>query len=218
MDIGKAFSYVFEDENWLVKVLIGGVLSLIPIVNFIVLGYVIQALRNVADGVEKPLPEWDDWGGYFMKGLMLFLGGLVYSIPLILLVVVSFVAGLIGAGAEEESALSSLAGLCVGCSNCLIWIYALFLNLWLPAVATFYAVYGEFGAMFRFGELFNYIIGNIGNYLIAFVLYLVASFIASLGIILCVIGVAFTSFWAYLVAAHLYGQVWKASQAVPTTA
>ena len=32
MDIGKAFSYVFEDEGWISKVLIGGLLIWIPIV------------------------------------------------------------------------------------------------------------------------------------------------------------------------------------------
>jgi len=65
MDVGKAFGYVFEDKNWLIKLLIGGILLFIPVVNFIPIGYALTALRNVAEGKESPLPEWDDWGGYF---------------------------------------------------------------------------------------------------------------------------------------------------------
>ncbi len=38
MDIGKSFTYMFEEDKWVEKVLIGGLLCLIPIVNFFAIG------------------------------------------------------------------------------------------------------------------------------------------------------------------------------------
>jgi len=46
MDIGKTFTYVFEDEDWVKKVLIGGVINLIPIVGFFfTAGYMLEMGR-----------------------------------------------------------------------------------------------------------------------------------------------------------------------------
>ncbi len=212
MDIGKAFAYVFEDKNWLVKILIGGLLLLIPIVNFIPIGYALTALRNVAEGKESPLPEWDDWGGYFTRGLMVFLAGLLYALPIFVLVGIASAFSAI-AGAREEGALVSLAALCATLLYCLNILYGLAMGLWLPGALTNYAFKGEFSALFSFGEIYRYISANVGNYLIAWIISLVASFVASFGVILCVVGVIFTSFWAYLVWAHLFGQVWRLASA-----
>ena len=214
MDVGKAFSYVFEDKNWLVKLLIGGILLLIPIINFIPIGYALTALRNVAEGRESPLPEWDDWGGYFKKGLMVFLAGLIYALPIFILNGLN--AGFAAiARVQEEGALATIAGLCAGLISCLTAIYGLAMSFWLYGPITSYALSGNFSSMFKFGEIFRYISANLGNYFLAWILALVTSFVASFGAILCVIGVIFTEFWASLVWAHLFGQVWSLAPEKP---
>jgi hypothetical protein len=59
----KAFSFIFEDPKWPKKILIGGILGLIPIVNLIMLGYAMQIAANVAMQRENKLPNWgDDFG------------------------------------------------------------------------------------------------------------------------------------------------------------
>lgn len=208
MDIAKAFSYVFEDRNWPAKILIGGILSIIPIVNFIPIGYALTALRNIAEGKESPLPEWDNWGGYFSKGLMAFLAGLIYALPIFIIIGFSSAFAAI-AGAGEEEALTSIVALCTTFLYCLNIVYSLALSFWLSGALTFYALRENFGALFSLGEIFRFISANIGNYLLAWILSLVASFVAGFGVILCVVGVLFTGFWAYLVWAHLFGQVWR---------
>ena len=86
MDIGKAFSYVFEDEQWISKVLLGGVILLIPIVGWIaVSGYMVKIAQNVAQGNPRPLPQWGEFGDHFMRGLYAFVIGLVYLIPVFVL-------------------------------------------------------------------------------------------------------------------------------------
>jgi len=215
MDLGKAFTYVFEDENWLVKILIGGIVLFIPIVNFIAIGYLLRTLRNVAEGQERPLPDWDNWGGDFVKGLMASIGAFIYALPILVVFAALFALGIVtGAQGQGQGGLENVMTVCTICSQCFMFLYGLLMAIWLPASITFYAVTGEFGSMFRFGELYSYIIQNLGSYLLAVILYLVASFIASFGIILCAIGVIFTSFWSDLVGAHLFGQVWRQAKAV----
>jgi hypothetical protein len=58
MDIGKAFSFPFEDDDWLTKLFLGAVVSIVPILNFAWGGYTVDILRNVIDGVPRPLPAW----------------------------------------------------------------------------------------------------------------------------------------------------------------
>lgn len=87
MDIGRAFSYLTEDQDWWKKVLIGGLLSLIPIVGpFYALGYVIEAMKNVIDRRETPLPEvLENFGGKLVKGIMLSIVIFIYFLPFIII-------------------------------------------------------------------------------------------------------------------------------------
>jgi hypothetical protein len=214
MDFGKAFTFVFDDEDWVRKVLIGGILGLIPVVNLIVLGYGLKVLKNVADGAEHPLPAWTDFGDYFVQGLMSFLGLLIWAAPLIILGILSSAIGW-ATGYDlrsDQSAWYYSGQACIWGLNCLSALYVLLLGIVMPAASTEYAISNEFGAFFRFGEIFKYITANLGNYVIALLLICVAQFIAGFGLILCCVGVLFTGFWATVVSSHLLGQVYRASE------
>ena len=214
MDIGKAFSYVFEDENWIVKILIGGLfVFLSPLLIGIpfLLGYVVETIQNVMKDEPHPLPEWSELGDKFVKGLLLAAAVIVYMLPVILLAcllgIVSLAAGNRGGGAVRSFAL---------CTQCLSSLWGLLVALVFPAAVIRYAEAGEFMAAFRFGEIFSLITSNIGNYIIAILVGWVASIVAGFGTILCFVGVLFTTFWAYLVAAHLWGQVGRQAIAAAT--
>ena len=213
IDIGKSFTHMFDDESWIMKIVIGGILAFIPIVNFVVLGYMVEALKRAADGMDVALPEWDDFGGKFVKGLMLFIIVLVYAIPIILLVCcVGILIPLLASG--DSNAIADTAVLLNLCVNCLSLVWGILMWLVLPAVAIRFADTGEFMSAFQFGEIFSFITANLANYIVALILVLVANFIASFGIIACFVGVLFTNFWSYLVTAHLLGQVQRESLAV----
>ena len=207
MDIGKSFGYMFEDKDWATKLLAGGVLNLTIIGTLATTGYQVRTLRNVAQGSERPLPGWDDFGDYFLKGLMVLVASLIYALPAILIGTMGLIiSALSGAGAERGAPL--LVTLCTTSLWCLATAYGLLLGLWLPGATVKYALSGDFGAFFRVDEIWSFISDNLGGYIVALVVAWLAGTAAALaGGIFCLIGAAFTGFWAMLVYAHLFGQV-----------
>ncbi len=209
MDIGSAFTYMFDDEDWIKKVGIGGVAWLLAIVVvpiFLVLGYMLQTIKNVRDGHPKPLPEWDNLGEMIVKGLMVFVIAIIYNIvPLLIifcpLLIIPFAAG------ELDSDAGSAIAIIANCFICVGSIISIVVNLVLPAALIRYAQYDTIGSALQFGEIFSFISSNVGDYIIVVLLGWVASFVAAFGLILCLIGVYFTNFWAILVTANLYGQL-----------
>ncbi len=103
MDIAKAFTYFQEDENWQNKVIITLVLGLIPIVNLAVIGWMLDLIRNMLDGQERPMPDWDNLGGQIgdrlMAGLMTVIAGVIYMAPLI---VFAICFGIVMAAADSR--------------------------------------------------------------------------------------------------------------------
>ncbi len=108
MDIGKAFSFVFEDEKWVSKVLLGGVLFFIPIVNLAVFGYMLKVAQNVAQGNPRPLPEWGEFGEHFIRGLHWLAIQIVYQLPTIILYALFFCV-IVAAGGAADSQRGAMA-------------------------------------------------------------------------------------------------------------
>lgn len=208
MDIGKSVGFVFEDKDWVPKVLIGGLVSLIPIVNLAAEGYALRTMRNVAAGEERPLPEWSNFGEHFIQGLYIFIAGLIYAAPAIVL---SMMAGTLGQlhDSGDVGAMLAMASAWLACAQ---GLYSLLLGLWLPAATINYAASGDLGAFFRFGEIWDLISRLAGDYILALVMTIVVGIVAALaGVVLCLVGLLFTMFVASLIYAHLFGQVLAAS-------
>ena len=208
MDIGRAYTYMFDDKDWLKKLAIGGLVMLIPILNFVAMGYAIRALRNARDGQDLPLPEWDDWGGDFVKGLLITIATIIYELPAI----VAFLVGVAAASVFEEQA-------CMWGAYCPGILWSILVAFITPALFLQYAKYDSFGSLFRFGEIWRIITAKFSDYLVAALMVLVAFIVASvIGSVACGIGVAWTSFWAYLVQSHLMAQLQPGTPAVETGA
>ncbi|HEX5504664.1 MAG TPA: DUF4013 domain-containing protein [Thermomicrobiales bacterium] len=224
MDIGKAFTYAFEDPKWVQKVLIGAGLVfaafltsiiLVGIVLWIiVLGYLVQLVRNVIAGEQYPLPEWNDWGGFLTEGAKALVVAIVIFLPAIVLEILNFVVGV--AGSIASSSDSSGAGAGVGavglCLGCLTWLVSIACALGLPVAIGRYAATRNIAATLRFNELWATFRANLGTYLIVWLLSLVTGFISGIGFIACGIGLFFTVFYASLVNYHLYGQAYRKAQ------
>ena len=119
MNIGKSFSFVFEDPRWLTKVGIGtlvliisGLLSpiLVGILGYFILtGYGLEVLHNVRKGELYPMPEWRDrWGEWLVLGVKAAVAVFVWALPIIL-VSIPMTAGfaLVGNGNGDGAALGA---------------------------------------------------------------------------------------------------------------
>ena len=216
MDIGKAFSFVFEDEKWITKVLIGGLLVWIPIVNFAVIGYGLKTAENVARGVERPLPEWGDFGDLFMRGLYYLIIALVYSIPILIL---SCIGGLVlgaftsaaSSVGDSSSSVGAAGGAALGLGLILFYLVVIVLSiltslLLYPATARYVAT-GQMSEAFKFGEVIAMFRRSPGTWIILLLVAILASIVGSLGGIACGVGALFTLFYARLIDGHALGQV-----------
>lgn len=230
MDFGKAFTFMFDDPDWVRKLGIGVVVGLAatllsPILigivpAIIILGYCLDVLRNVYAGSASPLPEWEDWGGFLARGFKLLVAFFVWLLPLFVISIPIF----IGAALASEQGAGSGAGAAFGalfiiCASCLLVLWGLFVLLISPAIYIRLAVTDRLGAAFEVGRLWALTRDNLGNVIVAILLTIVAGIIASiagsLGLILLLIGALVTipaaTLWQYLVQAHLFGQIGRTS-------
>lgn len=88
MNLENAIKKPFSDIKTLI---IGIALSILPVVNFFAMGF---AVMCAGVGKTKPsgkMPEWDNWGDLFVKGLMVTVISIIYFVPA--LVIILFFAG-----------------------------------------------------------------------------------------------------------------------------
>jgi uncharacterized protein DUF4013 len=212
-DFGRPFAFVFEDPEWVQKILLGGVFVLASVVLigvFFIYGYLARLVRNVIAGVQYPLPSWDDLGEYFSEGLRLFGVGLIYIAPMIALVML-FVVPTIVADATDNEIMRNVGGMTAACVWCLVFPLSLALGIWMPAALLMAVVDRRFSAAFEFGRIWNFIRGNAGNYALAWITRMAASFLAQFGIVFLCIGIVFTGFWAAVVGAYAFAQAYRLS-------
>jgi hypothetical protein len=211
-DFGKPFTYVFDDPQWLQKILIGGLFylaSFLLIGWFFILGYVARVVRNVVADVKLPLPEWDDLGGFFNEGVRLVGISLIYSMPILFLMAIMIPASILG---DTDNAALQVMGSVAGCVACLFVPLMLVTMLFLPAALLYAIVEQRFGAAFEFARIWDFVRNNIGNYLLAIVIHIIAQHLGGFGVALLCIGVIFTGFWSFLITAHAFAQVYRLNE------
>ncbi|MDP9143317.1 MAG: DUF4013 domain-containing protein [Actinomycetota bacterium] len=210
LDFARAFQFFFEDPEWVKKLAIGSILCLLSplIIGAILLGgYILRVVRRTADGAERVLPDFDDWGGLFRDGLKLFVvyfGHLIaiFSVPVLIVLVAFLMTG--GLGGRNEG-LAALIGVSFAFAYMLFILLAFAFSLYMPAVLARLAKIDDIGAAFDVRENVAFILRNPWNYGLTIVLYFITSFVSQLGMLLCCVGILPASFWAATVAAWAIG-------------
>ncbi|ACV24107.1 DUF4013 domain-containing protein [Methanocaldococcus fervens] len=195
MDISEGLKFPTNDEKWASKLLIGGIFNIIPIVNFISFGYALETMKLVMWNKET-LPEWENFGSKFVKGLVGAIIAIIYLIiPLILMAV--FIA--------MRSKVVNLLGMLI------VFILIVIFGFMIPMALANYVAKDSFGAAFEFGEIINRIKSVFGEYLICYIviliIYLIIGVIATVPIIGWIIG-AILGFYLQLVYAYYFGKLY----------
>jgi hypothetical protein len=208
LDFGRCFTFFFQDPDWLKKLLLGSLFSLLSffiVGGFFVAGYMMRLIRRSSRGEAYPLPDWDDLGGIFMDGVSAVGVYLAYIMPpmlvfIVLTVAVSFSAG---GGGEDSAVLAVFASL----FSVIFALVILAVSLFVPSALVRLALEQRFAAAFDFPGNFDFIRRNAANYLLALLVFILANFISQFGILLFCIGIVPASFWATSVGAYAYGEV-----------
>lgn len=177
LDIMKGLQAPFSDQNWVTKLLIGTALVLfswlvIPI--FFITGYSLSVIRETADGAED-LPEFS-WGAQGISGaftvLALFILNLIPS-AIMGFGVFSIVAAIMSGGVLDPKAwMAALMGAgavslgLIGLGMLMMFVISFF----APALFMRYAVTGDFGSLFGFGQAISDIMASPLDYLVIFLL------------------------------------------------
>jgi uncharacterized membrane protein len=217
MDLARSFSYVTEDQEWWKKILLGGVISLIPIVGQIYLmGYALEALKNIIAGREVPLPEvTEDFGGKLLNGLLLSVIVFIYYLPVTVIGSASGIGSAIISGAvDDPDAVGAITGVWSACFGCISLIVGIAVGLLMPFVWSKYAETGQFEDAFKFGEIFQMLKNNLGDTFIVLIVNGVAGVLAFfIGVVFCLFGLLFTMFYVQLVTVFLYGALYRQAKA-----
>jgi hypothetical protein len=204
MDLGLAFSFPSQDEKWLQKIGIAGLVNLVPFLGTIVVfGWSLEITRRVIRNSPEPLPDWADFMNFLVLGFKGLVIGLVYTIPIF---VVVFPSSILSALLSDSEGIVTLVTTCV---SCLAAIYALFLALIMPAALGILAETDDIAAAINPTRILALVRAEPASFLVALVGVFIVNFLAGFGVILCFVGLIFTYAYAMAVTGHLYGQAYN---------
>jgi len=169
-DLKRILGSPFQDREWFMKMILGSIISIVPILNFLSLGYLIRCVQNGWRGTNN-LPNWDNWAELFRDGCIAFLISIAY------LVVPISVAFLMLAVPVVGMALASL----------IIFI----MSVLIPMAIANYAIFKNIRDAFLLVNIFNQVGRVFGFYIIG---YSVATLGAIIGIALLV-GIPYLGFF-----------------------
>lgn len=86
----EVFMRLVRQPGFGLKLLIGGLLSFVPIVNIFAFGYLYRFSRKTRKAGQVSLPEWSDWRALFLDGLRFGVVWLAYwLLPIVLMSLIS---------------------------------------------------------------------------------------------------------------------------------
>lgn len=213
IDLSRALKAPFQDSEWVKKTLMGWLWMLLVVTAPAVYGAELDYIKSVSEGRED-LPNWDDFGAKWVKGFMLLVAGIVYTLPLSILFFILALPGLIAALTSNGDAGAGL----FGGGMCLFIVVAIVYTIGIAIIfygATVnYALKGTFSSLFAFSDIMAHVrdgSGYFNAWLWAIVVSVgggvIVSVLSSTGI--GSIATPVVSYLMVMITAHLFGQ-WAA--------
>ena len=213
MDFAQAFTFPFQDKRWLVKLVVVGLILLIPLVGVVfVTGWLILIARRVIRDEAEPLVGFEPFVETLVLGLKYLVVSLVYLLPVF---AVTLAITLLAESMQASSQPNFLMLCLTTCLGTAFLIYFVALMYFLVAAAGVLADTERLSDAFRLRRLWRHIRNAPGAHVLALLGVFIASLAASLGLVACLIGGAFTTAYALAVQGHLYGQAYRAGLQAP---
>ncbi len=212
MDIGIAFSFVTQDDEWVSKVAIASVIVLVGFLTFglgliPLVGWSVEIARRVIRDEQPTLPDWSNFGGLIKDGLKVVAGVIVWFLPIIILGICAGIVGVAVGGRGNDDLGVSLVSSVI---SCLSIPYGILVALLLPGMVGELADHGEFGRAVNPGNAFRHLSANIGGFVIAALMTTFGmSLLQTIGAFLCLVGVLPAVAYGQAVLGHMYGQAYK---------
>lgn len=214
VDYEQAIKKPFTD---LVKLIIGSVLSIIPIVHWLAQGFIIESSGLGKTKPSKKMPEFKDWGYLFIKGLWSDIILLIYAIPAMLVFLVaagSFIGSITGDSEIMTQIISqnwylALPSILELAPLMLLGFILLLAAFYLTPVAVLsYLKTKKFGEAFNFSKISKraFTADYFVIWLIALILTGIITFVLSL---IPVIGPRIAFFITGVMSYSLYGQIFR---------
>ncbi len=176
IDLSKAVSYPFEDQQWKNKLIILLLLSFIPGLNVIMWsGYALTTARNIVQGEQFPLPKWENWSDIAVRGLLSIAAGFLYFLPVILLGCFLSVAQPL---LSDRSSTSSLFVAVQCCASVVSLIYGLAAGLLLTVSNVRFVQTDQFKSYTDIGRRINDLRSNPNPFVTLFIYQLIMSILA----------------------------------------
>lgn len=212
-EFSDAFRFFFEDLEWLPKLLMGTLFTLLSVFvigSIWVTGYVVGIVRRRMRDEPRPLPDWSDLHGLFVDGLKAWLVAAAHTAPLV------FLTALLGLSAGGTFGVLESAGhvpaeiratfvLFVLTAYVFLMLVGIALMLYLPAAFVRFVVIGRLSAAFDIRENINLIRRNARAYFQALLVIFASSFVAQLGFFVLCIGFFPAAFWSACVFGYAVG-------------
>jgi len=203
--ITEAFVWPVRDPEWVTKILIIGLINLIPILGAINgIGWMLASLDRLRAGEEKLAPaNLDNLG----RGARVFVVELIYALAVVAIGMVLYLPAFAITVQQNQghanAGLIALALILTLAAFGLIALGSLALTFMLPSVILATDA-GGIAAGLHVGAVLKRSRANPINTLLAGLMLIAASFVSSLGVIACGFGAVFTAAYAQAMQAWIF--------------
>ncbi len=200
-DYSESLGWPIKDPGWIGKIIVQGLIYLIPIVGWMALyGWMLAALDNLRQG-RRELPAAGF--GHLGRGVTLFLVLIVYGLAIAVVFCIFLFIGfaLIAAGSNSNSGVLSALGVILTLFAYLLAFIASLAFYFLIAPVIVATERGGFGGGLNIMQVVAMARTNLQASIFAGLFILVGHLIGSLGGILCGIGIILTVAYGFAVMA-----------------
>jgi hypothetical protein len=211
MNFGSAFTFQFKQEDWITKILLASLVSLIPIIGlYFLAGWTLDIAARVIKGDTTLLPALD-FSANLKRGFKTFVIATVHLLPNLIFLTPLLVIALLTQNTSSPNSISSALVISSLCLTLLMIVYNLVVFFILPAALGNFLLKGEkIGAGLHTRETFVLIRQAPDTYWMVFLGSILSGLIiAPLGGFICGVVALVTTVYAQSIYGSLLGQAYE---------